>query len=145
MPGEAKGAMCMSTDHNEWTISTLKEHFDMRFEALDKALDLALTGVNERTDRAFLNSEKAIQKEEEKQQAYNKTHNDLSHQILEQNKATMPRIEAEARFSAMDEKIGDVKDKIGTVVNTGKGMAQLWGYIVAAIAVAAFILDRMMK
>lgn len=128
-----------------WTLETLKEHFDTRLTAMDQALKLALNGVNERTDRAFLNSEKAIQKEEEKQQAYNKSHNDLSLQMLEQNKATMPRVETEARFKAMEDKIGLVRDQVSGVVSTGKGMSQLWGYIVAAIAVVAFILDRLMK
>lgn len=81
------------------------------------AVDAALTAVKEQTKASFEASEKAIVKAEEAQRAYNLSHNDLSKKLDEQNKATMPRTEAESRFHTLQEKIDEVRNTVAEVRN----------------------------
>lgn len=126
-------------------------------------------------EAAFSASEKSNQKTETAQKDYNVQHNDLIKKMDDQNKATIPRTECEARFIGIAEKIGNVhelialapskvetegrlrvlEEKIGLVredvtamVNKGVGMNQLWGYIVAAAGsggVLAWIMSHYTK
>jgi hypothetical protein len=123
MSGETKSAV------SAWTIDSIKEHFERRFDALlavqderDRlykerdesrrtAVDAALTAVKEQTKASFDASEKAIVKAEEAQRAYNLSHNDLARKMDEQNKATMPRTETESRFRAIEEKISELREE----------------------------------
>jgi len=91
------------------------------FTASRDAVASALAAQKELTNGAFASSEKAIVKAEEAQKSYNQSHNDLAHKMDEQNKATMPRTETEARFSAIEEKISDLRE--GRSVVLGKDLA----------------------
>ena len=83
------------------------------------AVEAALTAVKEQTKASFDASEKAIVKAEESQKAYNTAHNDLARKMDEQNKATMPRLETQQRFSAIEEKIAAIMEIVnkGTAAN----------------------------
>lgn len=74
------------------------------------SIDKALTAQKEQTASSFAASKEAILKAEEAQRAYNTSHNDLARKMDEQNKATMPRIEIESRFSNMEEKINNLRE-----------------------------------
>jgi phage-related tail protein len=79
------------------------------------AVDAALAAVKDQTKASFEASEKAIVKAEEAQRAYNLSHNDLARKMDDQNKATMPRVETEQRFHAVEEKINTLRDSVATV------------------------------
>jgi len=79
-------------------------------------------------DASFAASEKAIVKAEDAQKAYNLSHNDLARKMDEQNKATMPRTETEARFQALEEKINEQRGR-------SAGGQVTWGYVVGGIGV----------
>jgi phosphopantetheinyl transferase (holo-ACP synthase) len=76
---------------------------------------------------AFAASEKAIQKAEDAQTQYNETHNELSRKLDDQNKATMPRAEIEARFQTASD-------------NTRGNLALLLAGLGLIVAVASLIL-----
>lgn len=127
-------------------LESLKELLKERDESRRTAVDAALTAVKEQTKASFEASEKAIVKAEEAQKSYNVAHNDLARKMDEQNKATMPRIETENRFSAMEEKLNAVKTSIAETVAGGKGMRDMWGWIfgiiMAVIAVFGIFIKR---
>ena len=75
-------------------VTHLRELMDERDRRYTERADNDRRAV----EAAFKASEKAIQKAEEAQTAYNETHNELSRKLDDQNKATMPRTEIEARF-----------------------------------------------
>lgn len=83
-----------------------------RDESRRTAVDAALAAVKEQTKSSFEASEKAIVKAEEAQKAYNASHNDLARKMDEQNKATIPRPEAQTRFDALEEKIASIKNTL---------------------------------
>ena len=79
-----------------------------------KAVEAALKAAETLTNAAFAASEKAIVKAEEAQKSYNAAHNDLSRKMDEQNKATMPRTETEARMGNLSDKVDEVRSAIAT-------------------------------
>jgi DNA repair exonuclease SbcCD ATPase subunit len=81
-----------------------------RNDAQRTAVDAALTAVKEQTKASFEASEKAIVKAEEAQKSYNQSHNDLARKMDDQNKATVPRPEAESRFRTLEDKITDLRE-----------------------------------
>jgi len=96
-----------------------------RDDARRTAVDAALAAVKEQTKASFDASEKAIVKAEEAQKAYNSSHNDLARKMDEQNKATMPRAETEARFSALEEKISALREQAGIIGGERRGGSAL--------------------
>lgn len=167
MSGETKANI------SAWNVDTLKEHVDLqmasyrgviderdrlykeRDESRRTAVDAALTAVKEQTAAAFISSEKAIVKAEEAQKAYNASHNDLARKMDEQNKATMPRTETEARFRSLEEKISEMRDSLSighgsalerrTVIDTSRSnlafLVSAAGLLVS-IAVGGLLLVR---
>lgn len=110
-----------------------------RDESRKTAVDAALTAVKEQTKDSFVASEKAIVKAEEAQKAYNSSHNDLARKMDDQNKATMPRPEAQQRFSALEEKIVIVSTAVAAATAGSKSMKDLWGWIVGALSLGALL------
>jgi predicted nucleic acid-binding Zn-ribbon protein len=116
-------------------IQSLKDIIDERDrlykerdESRKTAVDAALAAAKEQNKQTFESSEKAIVKAEEGQRSYNTNHNDLAHKMDEQNKATMPRTETEARFHAMEEKISTLRDSVAAVGSSiGTQVAALTG------------------
>jgi hypothetical protein len=113
-----------------WTIDTLKALMDERDRSVRETVATAMTSMREQTKTSFEASEKAIAKAEEAQRAYNVSHNDLAKKLDEQNKATMPRVETENRFRAIEEKIGDLRNVITLGTGKGVGLDKAWAIIV---------------
>lgn len=75
-----------------------------RDESRKTAVDAALQAAKEKTTDAFLASEKAIVKAEDAQREYNARSNEFRGQLDDQAKTLMPRIEADAKFQALEDK-----------------------------------------
>jgi hypothetical protein len=81
-----------------------KEAVDAAFASAEKAVAAALTSAKE-----------AVVKQEQAQSAYNASHNDLLRKMDEQHKETLPRPEADVRFTRQDEKIEDLKKVVAAL------------------------------
>ena len=127
-------------------VSSQAEKVALALAAADKATASALAAQKEGTQAAFNASEKAIEKAEGAQNAYNLVHNDLVRKMDDQNKGTMPRSETESRFSNLEEKIGGLRQHRSAVEGSGQGMRDMWGWvafaIMALIAVAGIYVGR---
>lgn len=75
---------------------------------------------------AFAASEKAIQKAEDAQTTYNQTHNELSRKLDDQNKATVPRTEIDARFKTIEDNTRSNVAIALAVFGLLVAMASLW-------------------
>jgi len=113
-----------------------------RDDARRTAVDAALAAVKEQTKASFEASEKAIVKAEEAQKAYNTAHNDLARKMDEQNKATMPRPEIQARFDSLEEKLTSLRVSRGEAKGSVGASDAIWSRIttLAALALAALAL-----
>lgn len=101
---------------SEWTIGTLKEHFEaliaandvrysQRFVAQELAVKDALAGQEKAVNAAYAAQERAILKAEEAQKDYNQRSNEFRGQLDDQAKLLMARQEALGLFRGADDKL----------------------------------------
>jgi hypothetical protein len=83
--------------------------YDTRFRAAEIAVSAALAAQEKSTATAFLASEKAVLKAEDAQKDYNQRSNEFRGQLDDQAKTLMPRLEAQAAFKSMEEKLEGLK------------------------------------
>ena len=86
--------------------------YEERFVALEKILSASILSLKELNSQAFAASEKAIVKAEEAQRAYNERSNEFRGQLDDQAHMLVPRAEADAKFSALEIRIEDVKKQV---------------------------------
>lgn len=115
-----RGLLLAKLDSLRELIDERDRLYKERDESQHTAVAAALTAVKEQTTAAFAASKEAIQEAKKSQDAYNITHNDLVRKMDDQNKATMPRAETEARFRSLDEKVDEVK----LALASGSGVIQ---------------------
>jgi hypothetical protein len=89
-------------------VSALRELLDER----DRRYEERDRDFKNFVNSTFLSNEKAIAKAEQAQRDYNVAHNDLARKLDEQNKATIPRAECEARFRGLEENIVSLREAV---------------------------------
>lgn len=109
------------------------------------SVDAALIAAKEQTAASFVASEKAIVKAEEAQRAYNVQHNDLARKMDEQNKATIPRIEAERRMQDLEKSINDVRNTLSAGGGVSEGGRRLKDESRANIALGLSLLAALIS
>jgi hypothetical protein len=100
-------------------IEELGRERDRRYEegkkANKEAVDAAFASAEKAVAAALTSAKEAVFKQEQAQNQYNEAHNGLLRKIDEQHKETLPRPEAEVRFTRQDEKIEDLKKVVARV------------------------------
>jgi hypothetical protein len=107
----------------EWTVDTLKEHFEKILNEKDKALSAALIAVKEENRKTELAAEKRFE-------LLNELRGDV---------ATKTQLEA------LEKVIDDLKTSRDTTQGRGIGMTQFWGYLIGAVSLAILIMNFIMK
>jgi hypothetical protein len=112
-----------------WTVETLREHVLSLFDAVrteiaasKDAATLALTAV----DRAVQKAEAAAEKRFE-------SVNEFRNTLADQQRTLMPRAETEIRFDALQKRLEAIEQRQLSVMSTGVGLRDGWGYAVGAI------------
>jgi hypothetical protein len=115
------------------SVVSLREYIDIRFDAQEKAVQSALASA----DRAVAKAEAASDKRFEAVNEFRASLNDNTRTL-------MPRAEYEQAIKAMNEKIDILTNRVNTRDDRGKGMGEIWGYIVGAIGllIALVVLFR---
>lgn len=94
----------------------LMDERDKRYTERDRdrqaEVEKALTAAKEQTNAAFAASKEAITEAKKAQDSYNLTHNDLIRKMEKQASDTMPRLEAEGKLKALDEKFQELKSSL---------------------------------
>lgn len=102
---------------------SLREYVDVRFDAIKEAVAKAEAASDRRFDGV----------------------NEFRAQLADQTRTLIPRIEAENKFSSIEEKLNDVTTRINAREDRGRGMGEIWGYIVGAVGAAALILSLVLR
>lgn len=115
--------------------------YEARFHAQETAVSAAFQAQRELNRLTSDTSERAIQKAEEAQTAYNIAHNQ-----------TIPRTEQEARFRALDDKIAAIRDETIGHVSGATGAQYVKSearaniaIIIAALSLCAMIIMAVLK
>ena len=128
----------------EWTVVTLRQHVDARFDALErllnerhvsaqKALDAALVAQREATTAALAANKEAVLKAEHASEKRFEGVNEFRQSLADQARLFMPRAEAETLYKAVDEKVAALAVRLDRTEGRGHGRRDAWGYVVAVI------------
>jgi hypothetical protein len=118
----------MSQDSSGWTITTLKEHYDVRLAAQGKAVDAALAAAKEAVTKAEAASEKRFE-----------SINEFRGTLADQQRTLMPRAEAEKDAEAFRTGLAAANARLDRMEGQGTGKRDVWAYIVGAVGVALAI------
>jgi hypothetical protein len=110
---------------SDWTIDTLKEHYDAILVEKDKAISAAL-----------LAAEKAVTKAENAAERRFEGVNEFRQQLNDQAATFLPRAEFEAQRKADDLRLRDLAARIDRTEGQSAGSATVFGFVAAAAGVA---------
>jgi hypothetical protein len=144
-----------SSLNDGWTIDTLRTHFtllieqiekknDYRFEMQDKAIITALNAQEKAISAALNATEKAVSKAETAAEKRFESVNEFRGQLADQASTFLPRAEADARFCAIIEKVDTNTDNINSVRGRSGGLNAGWGYLTGAIALISVVVGLFM-
>ena len=97
------------------TIDERDKRYEERFSNADKAIDKALQAQKESVNAAFAASKEAIGKAEIAQTAYNERSNEFRQALDDQARLQLSRTEAETHFKGLDQKVEEVKGRVGVL------------------------------
>ena len=122
------------------------KRYHQSFEESKNAVTAALIAAKEQTMASFVASEKAITKAEAGQLQYNAFHNDLTRKMDVQYSLMLPRTEAQKEFTALTEKLSDLRESRSQIGGRGEGLHQGWVLLLGiaslvgiALGIASFL------
>jgi len=99
---------------SDWTIRTLKKHFDRRFKDQDRAVSKALAATEKRFDSV----------------------NEFRQTLADQQTTFVRNDVANTRFTAIEAQIARITDRETEVKARGDGRNDVWGRLLAIVAIA---------
>lgn len=117
----------------------LREYVDMCFAAQEKAVGAALVAQKEAVSAALAAADRAVAKAETASDKRFESVNEFRAALSDSSRLLMPRTEAEQRFGALDEKIGLLTVRANAKDDRGRGMGDVWGFVIGAIGILAAI------
>jgi hypothetical protein len=101
----------------------LREYIDVQFTAVKEAVAKAEAA----SDRRFEGV------------------NEFRAQLADQTRTLMPRLEVEEKFKGMEKSISDLTARVNARDDRGRGMGEVWGWIVGAVGMAALLLSLVLR
>jgi hypothetical protein len=98
---------------SDWSVSTLKEYVEQRLLAQEKSMNTAL-----------ISAEKAVAMAERNAEEWRKGANEWRGSMTDRERNFVSRLEFEA-----------LKERVDKTEGSGKGMRELWGWVVAAAGI----------
>lgn len=99
--------------------------YDQRFNAQEKAVSAALAAAKEAVTKAESSAEKRFD-----------SVNEFRATLKDQQSTLIPRIEAEVRLKAIENKIADNEARIIQIVSRAEATSQLWQGIAVVLGIA---------
>jgi hypothetical protein len=119
----------MTSSSSEWTVSTLKEHFESVLNEKDKAINIALSAAEKAVAVAEANAEK-----------WRANANEWRGAMTDREKTFLQRTEFDTYKASQDKAMSIEKERADIVQGKGMGTASLWGYIVGGVGLASTII-----
>lgn len=119
-----------SGQQSQWTISTLKEHYDYVLKERDEKINQKFTSL----ELAVLKAEQATEKRFE-------SVNEFRAQLTDQSRTFIARTEYEAGYIELTKQVEDLKTRIDKADNLKTGGGQIWAYVVSGVSLLfAFVM-----
>jgi len=119
---------------SEWTVFTLKEHFDEKFEDAKLAVNSALAAAEKAVVKAEAASEKRFEGVNEFRSA-----------LADQQRTLIPRAEVEVIIKTIDIRLENLTARLDKSEGKGMGIGQTLGYIIGGIGILTGILALIFK
>jgi hypothetical protein len=84
-------------------------------------------------DARFSSMQQAVTKAEAATEARFAGVNEFRAQLADQTRTLMPRLEAEEKFKSMEKVVTDLTARVNAREDRGRGMGDVWAYIVGAV------------
>jgi hypothetical protein len=134
----------MSASNSQWTLETLKEHFDALFAERDKqyveraianktAVEAALKAAETLNAAAFAASEKAIAKSDINAEKWREQANEWRGSMQDRENKFAARAEVDNEFKNLRSELGSLKESRAEGSGRSGGSQAMWGYVVGAI------------
>src|SRR5688500_7588330 len=121
-----------------WTVDTLKEHYDTILSEKDKAINAALTSAKEAVTVALSSAKEAVAVAEKNAEKWRENANEWRSAMNDKDRLLLSRSEFLVYKEATELALGIQKERGDKGEGKSMGVAQLIGYILAAIAIAAY-------
>ena len=121
--------------HVKDLINGNDRRYDQRFAAQEKATADALVALEKSTAAALAAAQMAVNKAEVANEKRLDSVNEFRGQLRDQASTFMQTKEAEAKLSAMNERLVALTARMDKSEAKGEGAGALWGYLVAALGV----------
>jgi hypothetical protein len=102
---------------------SLRDYVDSRFESIKEAITKAESANDKRFDGV----------------------NEFRGQLGDQTRLLMPRLEVEEKFKGLEKSLSELTTRVNSRDDRGRGMGEIWGYIVGAIGAAALLLSLVLR
>jgi dsDNA-binding SOS-regulon protein len=114
--------------------------YQQRFDAQKEALGAALAAQKEAVSAALIAAEKAVEKANAAGEKRFDSVNEFRAQQGDIVRTFIPRAEAEARFTALSDKVDILTKAVTASQGRSAGSGATWGYIVAGVGVLIAVL-----
>jgi hypothetical protein len=125
---------------NDWTVSTLKEHFDELRAADQRAVQAALASAEKAVSAALTASKEAVTKAETASEKRFDSVNEFRKTLSDQTSTFLPRPEYEAKHENLKELIAQVDKKVTLTEGAKTGSGDTWKNIVTIVGVGIAII-----
>jgi hypothetical protein len=119
---------------------SLREHFDEKFAAADRAVSAALAAQEKATAAAFVASEKAISKADVNAEKWRENANEWRSSMLDRENKFAQRAEMEAELKAIRAEVAMLRESRAAGSGRGAGQAAMWGYVVGGFGFVMLLL-----
>jgi len=128
---------------SSWTVDTLKDHYDQRFNDQEQAVKSALTAQKEAVAAALAASEKAVAVAETNAEKWRQSANEWRGAMNDRERNLMPRTEAENASKANAEKINALGTRIDKSEGRTSGLLTIFAILSSlGVLVAIFMAIR---
>lgn len=108
---------------SEWTVDTLKEHWEVTRQDDQRALSTALVATEKRFDSI----------------------NEFRGTLSDQQRLFIPRAEADSEFRALRERLDGLTDRMNLAAGKGAGLKDGWAYLIAAVGLVGMIVSLILN
>ena len=137
---------------SEWTIDTLREHFDDKAASVEKKFDEALTLRDQALKSAYESQRVALEKAEQTLEKRFDSVNEFRESLSDQQRTFIPRKEVEVLFAALGDRIDrNVAELVAlreTVIEAAgrkNATSEYIAYFIALVAVIASVVIYLLK
>jgi hypothetical protein len=115
--------VALSEPQNQWTIQTLKEHYDYVLKERDEKINQKFESL----ELAVLKAEQATEKRFE-------SVNEFRSQLADQGRTFIARTEYEAGHKELTNRVDELKMEIEKINNLKSGGNIIWAYVITGVS-----------